>query len=286
MTLKLLGMFAHPDDEILGPGGTLAYYAARGVHVEILCATRGEAGEIADPALATPETLASVREAELRCAVQTLSVRHVTFLDYRDSGMAGTPENNHPHAFVNAPAGAVVPQLVRLIRRLRPQVMITFEPYGGYGHPDHIAINRHTHSALLEAADADYHPELGPPWQTARLFYEFLPFSLFVEMKRRMADRQMDVSAFDRLDALRRHGWPDDQVHCMMDVSSTVDAKWAAFECHRTQLGSHNLFRQLPEVEMKELLSREYFPLAYPPPEPGFNLPDLFAGLAVSDRPA
>jgi len=285
MTLKLLGMFAHPDDEILGPGGTLAYYAARGVHVEILCATRGEAGEIADPALATPETLAGVREAELRCAAQTLSVRHVTFLDYRDSGMAGTPENDHLQAFMNAPAEDVVPHLVRLIRRLRPQVMITFEPYGGYGHPDHIAINRHTHAALQAAAAADYHPELGLPWQTARLFYEFLPFSLFREMKRRMADRQMDVSAFDRLDARRQHGWPDDRVHCIMDVSSTVDVKWVAFECHRTQLGSHNLFRQLPEMDMKELLSREYFALAYPHPEPGLFLPDLFAGLTTNGRP-
>ena len=109
MTQRLLAIFAHPDDEAFGTGGTLACYAATGAEVTLVCATRGEVGEIADPSYATRETLGQVREGELRCAAETVGVREVIFLGYRDSGMAGTAENRDPRAFVNAPAEEVVP---------------------------------------------------------------------------------------------------------------------------------------------------------------------------------
>lgn len=280
MTQKtLLAFYAHPDDEVLGVGGALAKYAAEGVHIELVCATRGEAGEIADPALATPETLPAVREAELRCSARTLGIKEVTFLDFRDSGMAETAENQHPHAFINAPDEAVIPQLVQIIRRTQPQVIVTFEPYGGYGHPDHLAIHRYTHVAITAAADPHYHPELGAPWSTSRLFYPILLTSFFIEMKTLMQARNMDTSMFDRIEESMTERWPDELVHCVMDISGTVEAKWAAFHCHRTQFGPDNLFRRLPEEEMKTLLSREYFALAIPQPEAGLMLDDLFAGL-------
>src|ERR671932_2725290 len=124
---SLLALFAHPDDEAFGSGGTLARYAAEGVAVALVCATRGEVGEIADPALATPETLGDVREAELRCAARALGVGELLFLGYRDSGMAGTPTNEDPRALARAPAEEVVARLVGIIRRLRPQVLVTFD---------------------------------------------------------------------------------------------------------------------------------------------------------------
>ena len=275
---SLLAIFAHPDDEAFGTGGTLAHYAARGVRVDLVCATRGEAGEIADSSLATLETLAEVRENELRCAAGVLGINEVVFLGYRDSGMAGTPENAHPQALVNIPADQVVPRLVGIIRRLRPQIVITFEPGGGYGHPDHIAIHRHAVAAYHAAADASAYPEQGPAWQAARLYYTAIPRSFFLNMKERMQALGIDTSAFARFD-LDVLGWPDEQVHCTIDVSDQIEAKWAAFHCHRTQFGSDSLFRSLPEDLMKQMLGWEWFAQAWPQPPPVQCQGDLFAGL-------
>lgn len=279
MTRTLLALFAHPDDEAFGTGGTLARYAAAGADVTLVCATRGEVGEIAEGVDATPETLGQVREAELRCAAATVGVRGLIFLGYRDSGMAGTPENEDPRAFVNAPAGVVVPQLVGIIRRVRPQVVVTFEPNGGYGHPDHIAIHRHTVAAFHAAADPARHPEQGPGWQAARLFYTAIPRSFFRRLRDELAALGVDTSDFARFED-GAVGWPDDKVNVTIDVADTVEAKWSALGCHRTQFGPGNLFRRLPEPLVKQMMSQEHFALAWPAPAPGLRLADLFAGLA------
>lgn len=278
-TPSLLALFAHPDDEILGPGGTFARYAAAGTRIDLVCATDGAVGEIADPALATPDTLAQVRAQELRCAADALGIQEVILLAYRDSGMAGTPENDHPAAFVNAPAADVVARLVRIVRQKRPFALVTFEPFGGYGHPDHIAIHHHTVAAFTAAADPAYRTDLGAPHQAARLFYPVVRRSLFWGMKERMAARGMDVSFFEQLETRREQAWPDDQIHVTIDVSATVEAKWQAFLCHRTQFGADSLFRRLPQEDMADLLQQEYFALAYPQPADGLHLTDLFAPL-------
>lgn len=275
---SLLAAFGHPDDEAFGTGATLAHYAALGVQVGLVCATRGEVGEIADPTLATPETLGEVREEELRCAARTLGVREVDFLGYRDSGMPGTPENADPRAFANIPAEEVVCRLVRMIRRWQPQVVITFEPGGGYGHPDHMAISRHTTAAFHAAADPAAYPDQGAAWPAARLFYTVIPRSFFAEMRDRMTALGIDTSQFARFDE-NKIGWPDERVHCRMDVSDQIETKLAALQCHRTQLGPENLFRRLPEEIVKQMLSREHFSLVWPEPSSGLHLGDLFADL-------
>lgn len=272
----LLACFAHPDDEAFGTGGTLARYAAEGVRVILVCATQGEAGEIADPTLATPETLGQVRETELRCAAEALGISEVIFLGYRDSGMAGTPENQDPRAFVNAPAGEVVTRLVGIIRQVQPDVVITFEPNGGYGHPDHIAIHRHTVAAFHAAGDPARYLDQGAAWQPARLFYTAIPRSFFREMRDRMEALGLDIGEFARFEERGVTGWPDEEVHVTLDVSATIEAKWAALQCHRTQFGPDHLFRRLPEEVIKEMMSREYFALAWPQPAPGLRLPGLF----------
>ncbi|MBA3739275.1 MAG: PIG-L family deacetylase, partial [Actinobacteria bacterium] len=142
MTLTLVTVFAHPDDETFSVGGSVAAAVDAGARVIAICATRGEVGEIADPTLATAETLGQVREAELRAACAELGVHDVRFLGYRDSGMDGTPENAHPRAFANAPDDEVVGAISAQLEELRPDVVVTFEPGGVYGHPDHIKVSR------------------------------------------------------------------------------------------------------------------------------------------------
>jgi N-acetyl-1-D-myo-inositol-2-amino-2-deoxy-alpha-D-glucopyranoside deacetylase len=278
MAYRLLALFAHPDDEAFGVGGSIARYASEGVAVMLVCATRGEAGEIADPAYATPETLAQVREQELRCAAETIGVQEVIFLDYRDSGMAGAPENDDPAAYIRAPAEEVIGRLVGVIRRVRPHVVVTFEPNGGYGHPDHIAIHQHTVAAFHAAANPARYAEQGPVWQADRLFYTAIPRSFFEKMRDEMAALGMDTSEFARWEEAG-FGWPDDQVNVTVDVSATVEAKWEALQCHRTQFGPRNLFRRLPEPIVKRLMSHEHFALAWPPAAAGTTLSGLFAGL-------
>lgn len=282
----LLGIFAHPDDEILGPGGTLARYAAEGVNVVLVVATRGEAGEIQRPGAATPETLPQVREEEMRCAAVALGVAEVIFLGYRDSGMAGTVENEDPRAFINAPADEVVHRLVAIFRQLRPEVVLTFEPYGGYGHPDHIAVNRHTVAAFDAAADSTRYLDAGPAWQARRLIYPIIPTFVFEKIRDRVGELGGDVSRFDELLEERRTSkdhWPDSKIHAELDVSDFVDAKWRAWKCHRTQFGPDSRFRRLPEDEMKAILSTEYFAVAEPEIAPAMKLKDLFAEVSLPE---
>src|ERR671937_2056394 len=127
----LLAVFAHPDDETFGPGGTLALYARRGVDVHLLCATRGELGE-APSDLRGYASTAEMREAELRCASEVLALKSVRFLGYRDSGMPGSPDNRHPQATVMSPLDEVARKIACHMRELTPQVVITFDPIGGY----------------------------------------------------------------------------------------------------------------------------------------------------------
>ena len=145
---KLLAIYAHPDDESFGSGGMLAKYAAEGASVGLVCATNGEMGEISDPDLASSDTLGDVRIAELKCAAEALGVTELVLLGYRDSGMAETADNEDPRAFANAPDDEIVARLVGIIRRVRPDVVVTFDPTGGYGHPDHVAVHNRTVAAF------------------------------------------------------------------------------------------------------------------------------------------
>jgi len=276
MERYMLVVFAHPDDEAFATGGTLAKYASAGVRTTLVCATRGEVGEISDPVLATPNTLPSVREQELLCSAETLGIEEVVFLGYRDSGMIGTPDNEHPDAFILADEEEVIAKLVGIMRQVKPQIVLTFEPNGGYGHPDHIAIHNHTVSAFHKATQEDYGVELGEAWRSDRLIYTAIPKSFFMDMRSRLQGLGEDTSDLDRFDETG-FVWPDDQVDVEVDVSEVVDRKWSALQCHQTQFGPDNLFRRLPDEDAKALMSREYFAIAWPEisrEEPGS---DLFA---------
>ncbi len=193
--------------------------------------------------------------------------------------MAGTPENDDPRAFINAPADEVIERLVRIIRWLKPDVVVTFEPNGGYGHPDHIAIHKHTVQAFHAAADADAFPDAGEIWQASLLFYTAIPRSFFTEMRTRMIANKLETRDIDEFFEDGELGWPDELVNVILDVSATVDSKMEALKCHRTQFGPGNLFNRLPESDLKELMSREYFSMAWPEPIPNQRWSSLFEAI-------
>jgi LmbE family N-acetylglucosaminyl deacetylase len=285
----LLAVFAHPDDESFGTGGSLSLYAARGYRVELICATRGEAGEISDPALATPETLPAVREEELRCAARSMGMRPPIFLDYRDSGMKGTPANDDPRSLHQANRPQAIGKVTQLIRQIKPDVVVTFEPGGGYGHPDHVAIHHITVAAVAAAADPAQYPEQIAnglaPHATRKFYYTALPRQFFRKMAEKLAAAGVDLSQISgvREGGLAEWGMADELVTTKIDVSSVLDQKIASFWCHRTQLnpkGPFSLTLQIGGDAWREPMSTEYYTRVQPPVTTGDPIEtDLFAGL-------
>ena len=256
---KLLGIYAHPDDEGT-MGGALLYYSTQGAETGLVYATRGEVGEIADPALATPENLGQVREGEMRAAAEVLGVHNLWFLDYRDSGMAGTPENEAPGAFVRVSAAEVVGKLVAIIRQFRPQVIVTFDESGAYGHPDHIAIYRHTTSAFHAAADAVQYPELGPAHSVSKLYYSAFPRSAVRAIADWMRSQNYEGS-FSGMDP-EKMGIPDELISVWLDVGPWQETKDRSWSMHRTQMGSASFMAELPEEIKSKWRSYECYQLA------------------------
>ena len=268
--LRVLAAFAHPDDEGFGPGGTLALLAAAGSAVTLVCATNGDVGEISDPALATPETLGQVRQQELRYAMVVTGVQDVRFLGYRDSGMQGTEDNNHPSSLYQTPPEKVVSALVEIIREVRPNVVITHDPSGGYGHPDHITVHHRVTQAFQASGDQAWKPAsqdfsaaaTRPPWSAGLLYYVCYPRSNFRRMWQQMVDNGV-TPPFASLE-VDKIGSPDEEVTSTVDVSSYVETKIASLACHRSQMDPNGPFAQLPEELTREIMSTEYFTLALP----------------------
>ena len=275
--LGILASYAHPDDEQVVTG-TLALYAQQGVRTGLICATRGELGEISDPALATPETLGVVREQEMRTAAARAHIEQVWFLDYRDSGFVNSPRNHDAEAFINANPEEVVGRIVRIIREFQPQVIVTFDPTGGYGHPDHMAISRWTTDAFHAAGDEARYPQDGPAWAPARLYYAALPRS-FSRRMNAFIRKHMPESSFAALD-LEQMGLPDEEITNVVDVSDFVALKLDSVRAHATQWNPNSPFARVSEELTNQWRGKESFKLAAgAPPPPGADAGDLFAGL-------
>lgn len=258
-TKRLLGVYAHPDDEG-GVSGALLHYKTLSVEPGLVVATRGEVGEISDPALATPENLGQVREGEMRAAAEVLGVEHLWFLDYRDSGMDGTPDNQDPRAFVQASAAEVVGRLVAIIRSFRPQVMVTFDETGAYGHPDHIAIYRYTTSAFYAAADGVQYPELGPAHMVSKLYYSAFPRSFARQIGEWMQGSNYQGFLSD-LDP-EKFGVPDELISVRLNVEPYLETKNRSWSMHRTQINPNDPLSQLPQEITRKWRANEYFQLA------------------------
>ncbi|HZO72152.1 MAG TPA: PIG-L family deacetylase [Ktedonobacteraceae bacterium] len=258
-TKRLLGVFAHPDDEGL-VGGALLHYNMLGVETGLICATRGEVGEISDPVLATPENLGEVREQEMREAVEALNVHNLWFLGYRDSGMAGAPENQDARSLAQASAAEVIGKLVAIIRQFRPQVMITFDETGGYGHPDHIAIYKYTTGAFHAAADAAQYPELGPAHAVSKLYYSSFA-RRHILMMADWLQAQNYEGVFKDFD-INQMGLPDDQISVLLDVEPWNETKARSWAKHRTQMNPNTPLARLPEDLQRKWRSTECYQLA------------------------
>ncbi|HET91391.1 MAG TPA: GlcNAc-PI de-N-acetylase [Chloroflexi bacterium] len=259
MPKTLLAIFAHPDDESFGPGGTLAKYAAEGTAVHLVCATRGEAGESDAPTPDECADLACQREGELRCAAATLGLTEVHLLGYRDSGMPGAPANQHPQALIQADPDHLADQVADLMRRLRPQVVLTFDPFGGYGHPDHVAMHRATVAAFAQTRTS------GPP---PKLYFTTFPRTFLRWAVRLMPLLGMDPSAIGKnrdidLRAVLEHDLP---TTTRIDIRDYYDVKRRAGACHSSQLsGPGSFWGRLPRWLVRRWQFTETFHRAAPP---------------------
>lgn len=283
MTSKrtLLAVLAHPDDESFGMGGTLALYAQRGAEVHLVCATRGEAGEMDPEYLEGFGSIAERREHELRCAAETIGLAGVHFLDYRDSGMHGSENNHHPQALAAAPLDEVAGKITHLIRRFCPQVVLTFDPIGGYRHPDHIAVHQATVLAFERAGDPAAYPGDRPPYRPQKLYFHtisrrFLRLAVWLMPLFGKDPRKWGRNGDIDLTSLAIEDFP---VHAVVDYKPVIEKKRLASSCHASQ-GGIAMQRGLMGWIMRMGGSRESFMRAYPPPSPELRERDLFSGLS------
>ncbi|HET9255619.1 MAG TPA: N-acetyl-1-D-myo-inositol-2-amino-2-deoxy-alpha-D-glucopyranoside deacetylase [Pseudonocardiaceae bacterium] len=272
---------AHPDDESSMTGATMASYAHCGATVVLVTCTRGEFGEIVAPELAGlrdagSDGLAQHRETELAQALEVLGTARHHWLGgrgrWRDSGI---PANGHPGAFASAALDEPVRALVEILRAERPQVVVTYDDGGGYGHPDHIQANRVTMAALGPAADPGFAPEFGAPWQVAKVYWMTLP--------RRIIQMLVDVGALSPGDE-PPNSLPDEEITAMVDGREHLSTKVAALRAHRSQVDLENgifaLFVNAPEFAM------EHYQLVRGQRGPGSGPhgweSDLFAGVDMT----
>ena len=278
--LSLLAVEPHPDDESIGMGGTLAKYSAEGVRTTLVTATRGEVGEILDkdldPKAAAPR-LASIREAELREAARILGVTELAFLGYEDSGMAGLPRNRAPGTFWQADEEEAIGRLIQVVRRVRPQVMVTQNEFGGYGHPDHIKTHRVAIGAFLYAGDTERFPGRSP-FRPKKLYYVSFPKSRIHQM----------AEAFERAGVENRFSSdgepppfavPDERVTTWIDGSPFIEQKLKAMKAHRTQIPEDSWFMKLTEVAGPKAWALETFERVRSSVDAPVPENDLFAGL-------
>jgi LmbE family N-acetylglucosaminyl deacetylase len=276
----LLAVFAHPDDESFGPGGTLAKYCAEGVEVWLACATDGDAGTVDAAALSSYANTSQLRAAELCCAAETLGLQGVDFYAYRDSGMAGAPDNQHPKSLLQAPIEDVVRKVVASIRQHRPQVILCDNEYGGYGHPDHIKLHQATVQAFTAAADPTLYSADGPPHAAERLYFTAFSPGLLKWLVRLMPLVGRNPRRFGRnsdIDLLEIVKW-ETPIHVRIDVRRYLDTKARASACHESQAGPTQSFRGLPGFVMRRMFGQETFIQGYPEPGAGARIgKDFFA---------
>ena len=276
--LSVLGLYAHPDDE-QGVTGMFAQAASEGMRTGLICATRGEAGQIHPSVDATRETLGQVREAELRAAAIVAGIKDLWFLDYRDSGWIGTPDNDDPRSFHHADHDKALGEIVAIVREFRPTVMVTFDPSGGYGHLDHLMIHKLATEAFSVAADPHMYPDAGEPWRASRLYYASFPREGMAKFRELMAQHNPD-SDFLKLD-FSKLGVESSRITNSLDVRKWMEVKQRSLQCHRTQTADIERWGILPSDLTELIRGVEHYILAagVPLPDSSEAWGDLFAGL-------
>ncbi len=272
---RMLMVYAHPDDESFGNAGTILHYSDAGVGVHYACATRGEAGSVAAELLQGYDDVSTLRTAELMRAADILGLASVHFLGYRDSGMQGAAENSHPNALFQAPLVQVAERVTAIIRTIRPQVVLTFNAYGGYGHPNHIVC----HKATLAAFEAASNPTLFPEqlthglttWKPERLYFTSFPPTMTRMMLMSMRllgknPRRFGVNQDVDLVRVVENVTPITSVIARPDLLERKQQAWAA---HHSQGGGPNRMAFMPLWLRRRMSAAEFFTRVYPPVQPG-----------------
>jgi N-acetyl-1-D-myo-inositol-2-amino-2-deoxy-alpha-D-glucopyranoside deacetylase len=292
---RLLLVHAHPDDEAIGTGATMAKYAAQGAQVTLVTCTLGEEGEILVPELTHlaadgGDRLGKHRIDELAAAMKALGVRDHRFLGgpgrYRDSGMIGTPSNDRPEAFWQADLDEAAADLVGVVREVRPQVLVTYDEQGGYGHPDHIQAHRVAMRSVELAADPAFRPDLGAPWQIAKVYWTAMPESRMREGLRLL--REMGTTTtfqdWDPDGEMPSFVVPDELITTAIDAADHVEAKLAAMRAHATQIAVNGPFFALSNNLGNRVWATEHYRLVRGerghPTDGDGRESDLFAGVA------
>lgn len=284
---------AHPDDETINTGITMAKYAAEGAHVTLVTCTLGDEGEVLLPDLAhlaahETDTLAEHRHTELAAAMAALGVADWRILGgpgaYRDSGMVGTSANERPDSFWQADLLAAATHLVGVLREVRPHVVVTYDDFGGYGHPDHIKAHRVAMYAVTLAAAASFAPHLGAAWDVPKVYWCALPRSVIVAGIEAMRALGQDTgfAALDPEDL--PFACPDEWVTSAVSSPAHLPHKLAAMRAHATQINTEEGFFALSNNLGSQVMATEYFRIvrghvAGPTDENGWES-DLFAGVA------
>ena len=265
-TLRLMCILAHPDDESLGTGGALARYAAEGIETYLITATRGQRGWFGPPE-DNPglDALGQIREAELRAAAQALGIQELLLLDYVDGELD------------RADKAEVIRQLVTHLRRVRPHVVVTFDPFGVYGHPDHIAICQLTTAAVQCAANCDYpDPSGAKPHGVAKLYYIAESQDMFDIYTRVFGDLVMVIDGEER----RGMPWPAWSITTAIDTGRYRAQIWNAVKCHQTQIREYGKLLDLPDEDQLRLWhTNTYYRVFSRVPTTGGLETDLFDGL-------
>ena len=286
---RLLLVHAHPDDETIGTGATMAKYSAEGVDVTLVTCTLGEEGEILVPELAhlaadQTDGLGRHRIDELAEAMRILGVSDHRFLGgpgrFRDSGMMGVPSNDRPDCFWRADLLEAAGELVAIIREVRPHVVVTYDDFGGYGHPDHIQAHRVTHYAVSLAESASFRPQSGTPWSVPKVYWTAFPRSIVRAgiMALRAEGSDSEFAAMDPDDI--PFACDDELITTAIEANDFVDVKMRALAAHRTQVTVDGSFFALSNNLGSEVMGTEYFRLAKGNRGHDFHREtDLFAGI-------
>jgi LmbE family N-acetylglucosaminyl deacetylase len=275
---------AHPDDESFGMGATLARYVLSGVKVYYVCSTGGEEGTVEPQFLKGYATVSQLRRAELSGAARALGLAGVLYLGYRDSGMRGAASNKLPDALAMAPLEKVVGRMVKIMRELKPGVVLTHDAGGGYGHPDHIATHDATVAAFTAAGDPSRYPAAGPPFAPRKLYFAVRPRGLSKMAVRLMPLFGQDPRHFGRngdidLTLMTSAPYP---VHAVISLSKQAIAiRNQAAACHASQGGGRPRSGPFRFLRIIERLTgpKDYFMRAFPPPNGAVREKDLFDGL-------
>jgi LmbE family N-acetylglucosaminyl deacetylase len=273
----LLAVVAHPDDESFGMGGTLALYAHEGVEVDLICATKGEVGEVPPKMLEGYLSVGDLREHELNCAANELGLSNVYFLGYRDSGMLGSRDNNHPQALAQASVDDVAKKIALIIRNIKPQVVVTFDPIGGYMHPDHVAVHNACVLAFKIAGDDKIKLDNSAPFIPSKLYFHIFPRGLLKYLVKLMPLFGKDPSKFGKngdidLASIMSQDFP---INARINYRKVAEKREKASACHASQGGDRQSGYFLTWI-LRLLSSNESFMRSFPPPIKGRIEKDLF----------